>query len=64
MTTEIYTKAMDKLQEELDYAVYMADHAPNYGLRKIYSNKFMWLRWIAVLAERGFEQVILEENEK
>ena len=45
-------------------AVYMADHAPNYGLRKIYSNKFMWLRWIAVLAERGFEQVILEETEK
>ncbi len=64
MTPEIYTKAMKKLEEELNYAVYMADHAPNSGLRKIYSNKFMWLRWIAVLAERGFEQVILEETEK
>ncbi len=61
---EVYTKSVEKLKEELDYACYMADHAPNYGLRKIYSNKFMWLRWIKVLAERGLEQEKLEENLK
>jgi hypothetical protein len=52
----VYEDALKKANEELDYAVYMSECAPNAGLRTIYSNKLMWLRWVVMLAEQGLEQ--------
>lgn len=51
-----FIEAVDKAQEELQYAAYMADCAPNAGLRAIYANKLDWLRWVVMLAKNTLEQ--------
>ena len=51
-----FIDAVNKAKEELHYAAYMADCAPNAGLRTIYANKLDWLRWVVMLAENTLEQ--------
>lgn len=59
-----FIEAVNKAREELDYASYMSECAPNAGLRTIYSNRLLWLRWVVMLAENTLEQEKVRCNYK
>ena len=60
---EAMEKAINTANEKLHQASYLSECGSNPGLRQMNSNKAEWLKWVVYLAERGLEDMKLEDEQ-